>query len=326
MQKAVIETAGAPPSAPPSAPALQFGAREWALLVLQSMLWGSAFFFIDLAKNAFPVLTLSSLRLLPAALILFVVALALRVSLRPLVTEWRKFLKLGFINNWFPFMLVIYGQHHVTGGVAAVFNATVPLFGLLLAHVLTRDEKLTATKLLGVVVGVGGVAVLTGGATADGHAATLIGKAALIVAAFCYALGSVYGRSFSHIPVVAVATGQMTFAFLLSVPLMLIVDRPWQQPMPSPEAVAAVVAMGTFGSALAALCYFTVLKRAGATNAMLSTLLLPLTPILLGAAFLGHTLTRQEMAGGLIVALALLIIDGRLFARLRAALVGRPAQ
>jgi drug/metabolite transporter (DMT)-like permease len=143
-----------------------------------------------------------------------------------------------------------------------------------------------------------------------------LAKLALLAAALCYAISGVYARRFPRYPPQNLAAGQLMGALALSMPIALVVDQPWMLALPSAKAAGAVAAMGLFASALAALCYFTVLKRAGATNAMLATLLVPLTPIALGGLFLGETLTPWELAGASIIAVALLIIDGRLFGRL----------
>lgn len=115
-----------------------------------------------------------------------------------------------------------------------------------------------------------------------------------------------------------IAAGQMLSALIISMPLALMVDQPWTLPIPSASAWGSVLGMGVFGSAIAALLYFTVLKRAGATNTLLVTLLLPLTPILLGATFLGERLSTREWVGAAIIGAALVILDGRLIRKLRA--------
>ncbi len=110
---------------------------------------------------------------------------------------------------------------------------------------------------------------------------------------------------------------QMVGSIFVTFPLAAVVDQPWQLPMPSLAALGAIVGMGVLGSTLAPLCHFTVLQRAGATNASLVTLIMPLTPIVLGAVFLGDRLTPRDMLGALVIAAALIIIDGRVVSALR---------
>lgn len=296
-----------------SKPVMRLGTTEWAMLVIHSMLWGSAFFFVDVAKTEMSAFVFSSWRIVPAAIILVVVTSALGHSLAPLVRDWWRFALLASINNYIPFLLLIYGQQQVTGGVAAVFNATSPLFAAFLAHVLTHDEKLTLNKVAGILLGIAGVAVIAAEDIATASPAGLLAKLAMLGAALCYALAGIYGRTFRGTPPFVIATGQMVWALILSLPLMIIIGQPWNMAMPSQKALLACLATGLFASALASMFYFTILKRAGATNALLVTLLLPLTPITLGALFLGQSLKDTDIAGGVLIAFALLVIDGRLF-------------
>jgi drug/metabolite transporter (DMT)-like permease len=292
------------------------GASEWTLLGLHSMLWGSAFFFAEMAIPEIPALTIAAFRLIPAALVIAGVCLWLGYRLPATWREWARLVLLAATNNVTPILLILWAQREVTGGIAAVFNATTPLFGVFLAHAFTHDERLSVVKVTGILVGISGVAVLVGADLLGGFDSGGLAKLALLGAALCYALSGVYARRFSQYPPQILAAGQMIGALMLSMPLALLVDQPWTLSPPSAKAAGAVVGMGLFASALAALCYFTVLKRAGATNAMLATLLVPLTPIILGSLFLGETLSPREITGACIITLALLTIDGRLFARI----------
>jgi drug/metabolite transporter (DMT)-like permease len=298
------------------------GTAEWALLGLHSMLWGSAYFFAELAIPEIPVLTIAAFRLIPAALVMAAICLWLGYRLPATSAEWLRLVLLAAVNNVAPMLLILSAQRDLTGGVAAVFNATTPLFGVFLAHAFTQDERLSIPKFTGILIGISGVAVLVGADLPGGLGGSGLAKLALLGAALCYAIAGVYARRFPY-PPQKLATGQLIGALALSMPLALLVDQPWTLSLPSARAAGAVAAMGLFSSALAALCYFTVLKRAGATNAMLATLLVPLTPIVLGGVFLGETLAPHEIAGACIIALALLIIDGRVLGRL--AVLFRPS-
>jgi drug/metabolite transporter (DMT)-like permease len=202
--------------------------------------------------------------------------------------------------------------------MAAILNATAPLFGIFLAHVLTHDEKLSWTKAAGIAVGIAGVGILMGRDVLAGASADLLARLALIASPFCYVCANIFvRRRLGSYPPFVIAAMQMLGAIFVATPLALAIDRPWGQPAPSVRALGAVVAMGVFGSALASLCHFTVLQRAGATNASLVTLVMPLTPVVLGGVFLGERLSATDLAGAIIVAAALLIIDGRPVAAVR---------
>jgi drug/metabolite transporter (DMT)-like permease len=297
---------------------LRMGAPEWGLLGLHSMLWGSAYFFAELAIPELPVLTIAAFRLVPAALLLAGICVWLGLRLPATSREWRRLILLAAANNVAPMLLILWAQRELTGGIAAVLTATTPLFGVFIAHVFTQDERLSLAKLTGILVGIAGVAVLVGADLLGEAGSGGLAKLALLAAALSYGISGVYARRFPRYPPQNLATGQLLGALALSMPIALLVDQPWTLSLPSAKAAGAVAAMGLFSSALAALCYFTVLKRAGATNAMLATLLVPLTPIVLGGLFLGEALAPHEITGACIIALALLIIDGRLLARLAA--------
>jgi drug/metabolite transporter (DMT)-like permease len=297
-------------------PAPTLGLAEYGLISLQSMLWGSTFFFVALIGNAVPPTTMSMLRLVPATLVLLVVIRWLKLRLPAERSIWARMLVMAAFNNLIPFVLIATAQREITGGIAAVFNATAPLFAAFIAPMFVPEEYLSWRRVAGIMVGVGGVAVLIG--AAQGGASISLGSGALLLsAACCYASANVMTRRFfPGYPPFVIAYAQMIASLTLAVAASAVIDQPWTLPAPSGQALLAIAAMGVFGSALASLCHFTVLRRAGPTNAMLVTIILPLTPIGLGAVFLGDRLSGQQMVGALLIALALVIIDGRMMARI----------
>ena len=201
------------------------GPVEYGLIGLQSMLWGSMFFFIGLAKSEIPPWTMSALRLGAALLVLTVVALFLRVRLPASLTMWSRFLILSFFNNALPFWFIARGQQEVTGGIAAIFNATAPLFTIVLAHFALGDERLSWRRVIGVVMGLGGIGVLTG---FGGSVGSIGAQAQLLAAAACYAVGNVYGRKFLvGFHPVSMAVSQMLCACLITLTASVLFERPW---------------------------------------------------------------------------------------------------
>jgi drug/metabolite transporter (DMT)-like permease len=285
------------------------GAVEWGLIALQSTLWGSSYFFIAVVKSAVPPLSIAALRTLPAAAVLLAIVLSLGYRLPARLAEWRLFIGFSVFNTVLPFLLIVWGQSRATGGMAAILNATAPLFGIFLAHLLTHDERLSWTKAAGIVVGIAGVGILMGRDLLAGASADLTARLALIAAPLCYVCANIFvRRRLGGYPPFVIAVMQMLGAMLVASPLALVVDRPWESPMPPATALAAIVGMGVLGSALPSLCHFTVLQRAGATNASLVTLIMPVTPIALGWMFLGERLSTTDIAGALVIAAALIII------------------
>lgn len=297
---------------------LRLGATEWGLILLQSMLWGSSYFFIAIVQGQLPVLTIAALRTLPALAVLLVVVLSLGYRLPAQWSQWRLFIAFAALNTFVPHLLIVWGQGRASGGMAAILNATAPVFGIFLAHLLTHDEKLSVHKLAGILVGVVGVAILVGYDFAVYSGLDVLARLALLAAPLCYVLANIFARSrLSDHPPFVIAVMQMLGAMILSMPLALLIDQPWTGPAPSWSALGAIAGMGIFGSGLASLCHFTVLRRAGATNASLVTLIMPLTPIVLGGLFLGERLTAREVLGAMVIAAALLLIDGRVLQRAR---------
>src|SRR5262249_4170993 len=159
-----------------------------------------------------------------------------------------------------------------------------------------------------------GVGVLMGRDVLAGASADLLARLALIAAPFSYVCANIFARRrLGGYPPFVIAVMQMLGSIFVAVPMALALDRPWGHAPPSAAALAAIVGMGVLGSALPSLCHFTVLQRAGATNASLVTLIMPLTPILLGGVLLGERLSASDIVGALIIAAALIIIDGRVF-------------
>ena len=301
-----------------SAISLRMGARDWATLLFLSVLWGGSFFFIDVAVATVRPFTLVLVRVTLAAAILLVV---LRMSGRALPFERRTlipFLVLALLNNAIPFSLFAWGQQHIASGLASILNATTPLWAVLAAHLFTADEKATPLKIAGVAIGFSGVAMMIGGdLLLEIGGAGLLAQLACLGATLCYALAGVHARRFREMGVapIAVSAGQLTAAAIVMLPIALIFEQPWRAPMPGVDAVAAILGLAIFSTALAYILYFRLIETAGATNAILVTFLIPATAILLGATLLGEVLAPRHFLGLGLIAVGLAAIDGRLFSR-----------
>lgn len=295
---------------------LRMGRAEWLLLVLLSLLWGASFLFVGLAVGHLPTLTIVALRVALAALALGLVLRATGQSLPAGAPVWRAFLAMGLLNNVIPFCLIVWGQSQIAAGLAAILNATTPLFTVLAAHALTADDRLTPARALGVVAGFGGAAVMIGPAAAQGGG-PLLAQLAVLGAALSYGLAGIFGRRFRCLGVapMATATGQLTASALLLVPLALLLDRPWTIAVPPPQVWAAILGLALLSTALAYVLYFRILSVAGATNLSLVTFLIPVSAIWLGWLVLGERLEPRQFAGMALIALGLSLIDGRLWRR-----------
>lgn len=293
-------------------------AAEWLMLVILSVLWGGSFFFVKIALVEVPPLSLVLARVALAAIALAVFLAATGRDVPTAAPFWRACFGMGLLNNLVPFSLFAWGQTEIASGLAAILNATTPLFTVLVAHVLTSEEKITRLKLAGVAVGLGGVIAMIGPGAVAGIDRALLAEIACLTAAVFYAFSGVYGRRFRHLGVSPAQTafGQLTASSIMMLPLVALVDRPWTLLWPSSTSLAAIVALALISTALAYVIFYRILASAGATNIMLVTFLIPVSAIMLGAVVLGERLQWSHFAGMGLIAAGLLLIDGRFVARL----------
>jgi drug/metabolite transporter (DMT)-like permease len=294
--------------------------RSWALLVSLAALWSVSFIFIKVAAEDIPAFTLVLIRVGLAAAVLHAVVLARRIDYPRSPAIFGRFAVMGTINNIIPFALIVYATSRLGAGSASILNATAPIFALVVAHFATADEKITPAKVAGILLGVGGVAAMAGPQAVAGLTADLAAIAAMLVACFFYGLSAVYGRGFRGIDATVSATCQLSASALLLLPVALVVEQPWRVPLPGTVAIAAVVALALVSTALAYVVYYALILRAGATNTILVTLLIPVGGVVLAWALLGETLSPGEAAGMFLIGLGLAIIDGRVLALLGSAL------
>jgi len=300
---------------------------DWLTLISLAVIWGGAFFCIHVAVHSIPPLTYVWLRVTIAAAALWAY-LAWRKERAGLPRSlWAAMFVLALLNNVVPFILFGWGQTHISSGLASILNATTPIWGVLVAHLFTADEKMTARKLAGVLVGFGGVALMIGPDLLGSIGSNALAQLACVSAALLYALAGVWARRFKRLGVspMSVTTGQLTMSALVMLPVAMIFDKPWTQPLPSLGAIGAVVALAVVCSAFAYILYFRLIDHAGATNALLVTLLVPPVAILLGALLLNEVIEPRDFAGMGLIALGLAAIDGRLLSLLERPTVYRQA-
>lgn len=297
------------------APAM--GPVEWGLLVALSVLWGGSFLFVEVALAGLAPFSVVLARVGLAALALQLAVLVVGRRMPVSLAAWRPFFVMGALNNLLPFCLIVWAQTRITGGLASILNATTPLFTVLLGHRLTRDEPMTARRLAGVALGFLGVAVLLGADLLAGLGDDALAQLAVLGAAVSYALAGLFGRRFRAQPAIVTAAGQVSATTAMLLPIALLHDRLWTLPMPGAATWGALLGLALFSTALAYVVYFRLLATAGAVNLLLVTFLIPVSALLLGAAFLGERLEPRQFAGMALIGLGLAAIDGRLVSRLR---------
>lgn len=292
----------------------QMNRGDWLILLLLAVIWGGAFFFIGVAVRHVAPLTYVWLRISIAAFAMWGYVYLKGESLQLSPRVWGSMLILAILNNALPFTLFGWGQTHIASGLASILNATTPIWGVVVAHFLTHDERMTPRKAVGVLLGFGGVATMIGPSIFSSLGASAIAQLACVTAALSYALAAVWARRFRRqgISPLSVTTGQLTAGALIMLPFSMVVDRPWTHALPPLSAVAAIIALALICTAFGYVLYFRLIATSGATNALLVTLLVPPVAILLGGLFLGETLAAQDFAGLALIALGLAAIDGRL--------------
>ena len=293
------------------------GVTEWMLLLVLGTLWGGSYFFGKVALAELPPFTVAICRLGLAAGVLNAVARAGGHRLPGSFPAWRAFCIMGLLNNVIPMSLILWGQIRIGSGLAAVLNASTPLFTVVLAHVSTLDERMTPNRIGGVLFGLAGVTVMIGPAALGGFQSDLAAQLAVLGAAVSYACAGIFGRRFAGAPPLVTAAGQVTASTLTLLPLSLAVDRPWLLPVPNMKIWAAVVALAFLCTAVAYVIYFRILAASGASNLLLVTLLMPVSAIVLGTTVLGERLDPRQLVGMALIAVGLAAIDGRALALLR---------
>jgi len=288
-------------------------AGEWGLLVLLSVLWGGSFFFSKVIVQEVPPFTLVLVRFTLAAGVLGAYLKAQRMPVPWSVATWAAFAGMGALNNLIPAALIAWSQQTIASGLASVLIATTPVFSILVAHCFTTDDRMSASKAVGVALGVAGVAALVGIDTLDGSLRTVPGILGCLGAALSYGFANVFGRRFKRLGIAPTvgAFGQLAATAVMVIPAAVVFDRPWLLPPPSTVAWMAMIGLVLLSTALAYAIFFRLLASAGTTNISLVTLLIPVSAILLGTLVLGERLSAFQFVGMALIGLGLIAIDGR---------------
>lgn len=279
-------------------------------LVGCSALWASGFLFIKLA-GGMPPLAIAAMRGLVGAGALLLLFAARREAPVPRGREWRDWAVLGCLNGWLPNMLVAYALTQITAGSASMIQASGPLIVAVLSHALFADERLTARRGIGVLVGFTGMAILIGPAAFSGVNA--LGALAMVLVATCYALGNVYVRLIPRADPARLAIGQQIFSGIPATVLTLAVLGPAAF-AGAPDRAWPLLALGILATAIPILLFMRLIRRAGPTRASMVGYLQPVWATSLALVFLGETVGGRELLGGAVVlaGVALVSLTGRM--------------
>ena len=288
--------------------------RDWLLLALLSLLWGMSFMFMEVALESIQPVTLAALRVGGAALFLSLVFKLRGGKLLPVLKRWKLYTITAALGSALPWALFPWGQQFINSGMASVLNSTTPLFTILFAS-MAGEEKMRGVRLLGILLGAAGVAVLLGPESQNGGDAAKGIWACVIASASYGVMYSCFRRQVSQFPALENAAGQLIFATILLIPVAAALENPMstQLTIPSGLSLAGLTLLST---AAAYLILFRLLASAGATNTALVTFLIPVNATLLGAFVLGERFGPPFFIGAAMIMTALLFADDKLRAKI----------
>ncbi len=298
--------------------------KAWAALFAVGGIWGASFMFIDVAVDEVSPLQTVLFRTVGGAFVLWpVVAL----KGQPLGLNRRLagvLLLLSLVGTLAPFLLITWAQTRIESSTAALLNATMPLFTLVLAAAVLRDERVTGRALAGVALGVGGVALLSGGSSGGFDGRSLAGEGAVILAMLCYAAGNVIVRFLVRsLDSIVVSASQIGISGAIAVALSLAFEPPRFDL--SRDAWASLAALAFLGTGVAYVFYYWLIEHAGSFKASLVTYIIPVVGVILGAAVLEESITGATIAGGLLIALGVAVATNALAGGWRSITGSRPA-
>lgn len=264
------------------------GAGDYALLILLSAIWGSSFIFIKLAVETAPAATATAVRLAVGALTMVVIARLAGQAFPRGIRLWGLIFLAGLFGNALPFTLISWGEEIIDSGLAAILMAVMPLTTVLLAHLLTVDEKLNRAKGAGVLLGITGLVVLIGPEKLLQLGGDALRQLAVAAAAACYGVSAIIARSLVGLPRRALVASLLTVSFVMLLPVALYLDRPWNL-SPSALSTGAMVLLGFLHTAVATLLMFAIVSRQGASFFSQINFLIPLFGVFWGVVALSET-------------------------------------
>jgi len=285
--------------------------KDWLAFLGLGAIWGSSFLWIKIAVQEIQPFTLVAFRLLFGILGLLAVAAYSRPRFPSGKRIWLTLTLIGFTNNALPYVMISWGELHIDSAVAAILNSTTPLFAMIFAHLFLRDDRLTWTRLAGIVTGFLGIVILLSRDLTEGVRLNLLGQIAVLLASLLYAGTSVFARrttqGIAQVPLALIPLIGADLALWVVVP---IVESPFHPPSLAITWLA-VVWLGLLGTCVAFLLYFYLLHSVGPTRTTLVTYVFPLVGVVLGVLFLQESLNWHLALGGALVVGSLLVVNTR---------------
>ncbi len=280
-------------------------------LLFLAVLWGPSFFFIKIAVSEIPPLTLVLGRVGIAAGLLYLLLRLQGQRLPKFGPIWKHFAVIGFFSNALPFTLFNWSELHISSALASILNGTTPLFTMALAHFFVTDDRMTPLKSVGALMGFSGLVLLIAPSLFGGVHATTLGLIAATSAAASYGIALVYTRKYlSGLPRLVGPTAQLLMATVYIAPLALIIEQPWTGPIPSWSAVGSLLFLAVLGTGVAFVFYYRLLERTSATFVSMVTYLVPVVGLALGVFILNEQPGWNAYAGGALILLGVMIVNG----------------
>jgi drug/metabolite transporter (DMT)-like permease len=274
--------------------------RPLIVWILLCGIWGSTWAFIKIGLRHLPPLTFASIRFVIAIVLLLLIAYVRRAKWPRTRREWQLLVTTGVLAFTINYGLIFWGEQYISSGLAALLQATIPLFGLLIAHLYLPDEPLTLMRLGGVVIGLLGVGIIFSNQLGIGDAWSFWGSAAIVTGALAAAYSNVLVKAHAaKFDLTVLVAGQMFCGF---VPLLIISIIKEGNPLRlhwSPAAIVSVFYLALVGSVAAFMLYYWLVRNMNVTNTQLIALVTPVVAVLLGVLFLDEELTWRVALGGL---------------------------
>lgn len=286
--------------------------KNWTLVFLLGFLWGASFLFVEILLNYISPFMIVYLRVSLASLILILYLILSKIKFQFSFLLVFNFFIMGMLNNVFPFLLITYGQQTVSGGLASILNANTSFLTILLASLILKNEPLTKSRIIGVLIGVIGVIIVVGYGNIYDLFDKGSGKFLILLSGLSYAFAAIFAKvRLQNIQPEVAATGMLTMSTLILSPFIFLF---YGNEVSSLNIISMSYSLlfAVICSVLAYFIYFKILLSTGAGNLLICTIIIPPSAILLNAILIGESITLNELIGLVIITFGLLILDGRL--------------
>ena len=290
--------------------------KNWALVLLLGFLWGASFLFVEILLYYISPFMIVYLRVSLASVILILYIILNKIKFQLSFSLMFNFLIMGMLNNVLPFLLITYGQQSVSGGLASILNANTSFATILLASLVFKNETLTMSRIIGILIGFIGVITVVGYHNILDFHDNQIGKLLILLSGFSYALAAIFAKvRLQNIKPEIAATGMLTMSSFILLPFVFIFYCDDILSL-SIVSIGYSLLFAILCSVLAYIIYFKILASTGAGNLLICTIIIPPAAILLNSILIGELITFSEFIGLIIIVSGLLILDGRLLRKL----------